>query len=390
MAERKSKIVRSGSHGSAPRPAAAKQKAVGTVDYKLLTVILILLAAGLAMLSSASAVVSLNHNGTTTYYLLHQVLYGAIPGLILMYLTSRIDYKRWQKFAPWLMLLIIIMLVAVLLPGIGFKVGDSRRWISYGPLFLQPSEPAKLVLIFYIASWIDKRRQHMTDFMYGLLPSLVIVGVVVGLIILEPDIGTMLVVAIIALIMLYAGGITYKHLGWIFAAGLVTLGILVKLEPYRLERFLTFANPNSDLQGSGYQINQAMLAIGSAGWFGFGYGHSRQKYNYLPEVMGDSIFAVIVEELGFVRALAFPLLYTYFAIRGLKVAKSVPDVFGQMVAVGIIAWICVQAAINIGAIIGIMPLTGIPLPLVSYGSSALIVNLGAFGVLLNISRSAGI
>jgi cell division protein FtsW len=200
----------------------------------------------------------------------------------------------------------------------------------------------------------------------------------------------MLVVIAPALTMLFVGGIELKHLWWIFLAGLVAFGILVKMEPYRLQRFVAYLNPTADPKGIGYQINQALLAIGSGGWFGYGYGQSRQKRNYLPEVMGDSIFAVIVEELGFVRALIFPLLYGFFAYRGLKIASATKDVFGKMVAVGIISWICFQAMINIGAIIGILPLTGIPLPLVSYGSSALIINLAAFGVLLNISKQAAV
>jgi cell division protein FtsW len=358
------------------------------MDYKLFAIITILLAAGLIMLSSASTVVSYNLSGNASYYLLHQVLYGAVPGLILMYIASRIDYHIWQKYAPLLLFIVIAMLVVVLLPGIGFKVGNSRRWIDIGPLSIQPSELAKLVLIFYLASWIDKRQNKLNDFWYGLIPSLVIALVIAALIFKEPDIGTMLVVVLTSITMLFVGGGSLKHLSWIVFGGIVVLLILVKIEPYRVQRFIAFLNPTTDPKGIGYQINQAALAIGTGGWWGYGYGQSRQKHNYLPEVMGDSIFAVIVEELGFVRALIFPLLYGLFVYRGLHVAKSAPDVFGKMVATGIIAWIAFQAMINIGAIIGILPLTGIPLPLVSYGSSALIVNLIAFGVLLNISRQA--
>jgi cell division protein FtsW len=360
------------------------------MDYTLLGTVLILLVGGLIMLASASQIVSINLSGNSTYYLMHQILYGAIPGLILMYITSRIDYKVWQKYAPMLMFIVIALLVAVLVPHFGIKVGNSRRWINVGSLEVQPSEIAKLVLIFYIASWIDKRRNHLKDFWYGVIPSLLIVLLVAALIILEPDIGTMLVVIATALTMLFIGGIELKHLGWIFVAGLVAFGILVKIEPYRLQRFVAYLNPTADPKGIGYQINQALLAIGSGGWFGYGYGQSRQKRNYLPEVMGDSIFAVIVEELGFVRALIFPLLYGFFATRGMKIANATQDIFGKMVAVGIVAWICFQAMINIGAIIGILPLTGIPLPLVSYGSSALIINLAAFGILLNISKQTAV
>jgi cell division protein FtsW len=286
------------------------------------------------------------------------------------------------------MLLVIAALLLVLFPGVGAKVGNSRRWIQKGFFSFQPSEAAKLALIFYIAAWIDKKHKHLDDFWYGFIPTLSMILIVAALIILEPDMGTMIVVTLTGLTMLFVGGSRLKHLGWFFVVGLVAFGILVKLEPYRIQRFVAFLNPTADPQGIGYQINQALLAIGSGGWFGYGYNQSRQKHNYLPEVMGDSIFAVIVEELGFLRALIFPFLYIWFAILGWRTARNTDDIFGKMVAVGIISWISFQAIINIGAITGIMPLTGIPLPLVSYGSSALVVNLTAFGVLLNISKNA--
>jgi cell division protein FtsW len=319
---------------------------------------------------------------------MHQVLYGVLPGLVLMYIASKIDYKIWQKWAPWIMLLVIIALLAVLFPGVGVKVGNSRRWIQHGFFSFQPSEAAKLALIFYIASWIDKKHKHLDDFWSGFIPTLSMILIVAALIILEPDMGTMIVVTLTGLTMLFVGGSKLKHLAWFFVVGAVAFGILVKLEPYRIQRFVAFLNPTADPQGIGYQINQALLAIGSGGWFGYGYNQSRQKHNYLPEVMGDSIFAVIVEELGFVRALIFPFLYIWFAFLGIRTARNTEDIFGKMVAVGIVSWISFQAIINIGAISGIMPLTGIPLPLVSYGSSALVVNLAAFGVLLNISKHA--
>jgi len=367
---------------------AKNRNSKGKIDYNLLSAILVLLAAGLIMLASASNVLSYNVSSTGTYYLMHQVLYGVLPGLVLMYIASKINYKVWQKLAPWIMLLVIVALLMVLFPGVGAKVGNSRRWIQKGFFSFQPSEAAKLALIFYIAAWMDKKHRHIDDFWYGFIPTLSMILIVAALIILEPDMGTMIVVTLTGLTMLFVGGSRLKHLGWFFVVGLVAFGILVKLEPYRIQRFVAFLNPTADPQGIGYQINQALLAIGSGGWFGYGYNQSRQKHNYLPEVMGDSIFAVIVEELGFLRALIFPFLYIWFAILGWRTARNVDDIFGKMVAVGIVSWISFQAIINIGAITGIMPLTGIPLPLVSYGSSALVVNLTAFGVLLNISKNA--
>lgn len=364
-----------------------KQK---TMDYKMLVIIFTLLAFGLIALSSASSVVSYSVDKSTTYYFRHQFFFGALIGLAAMYVTSRIDYHKWQKYAPVLAAFAIVLLAAVLVPGIGVKVSGSRRWISLGPLFMQPAEIAKLVLIFYIASWIDKRSSEIQDFYYGIIPSLLIIGIVAGLIILEPDIGTMLVVIFTALTMLFIGGSQIKHLFWIMGAGVLGFAVLVKLEPYRVARFTAFLNPDVDPQGIGYQINQALVAIGSGGPLGYGYGHSRQKYNFLPEVIGDSIFAVIVEELGFFRGVLVIGLYLLFAFRGMRIAKGASDTFGKMVAVGIVTWITFQALINIGAIIGLLPLTGIPLPFISYGSSALIVTLAAMGVLLNISKTSTI
>ncbi len=357
-------------------------------DYKLVAIIFALLGIGLMILYSASTVLSFSKFQNNSHYFVNQLVQGVLIGLILMYVCSRIDYHKWQKFAPLFMVISIVLLMAVLIPGIGFKVGNSRRWLSFGPLFLQPAELAKLSLIFYISSWIDKRSHEIKDFYYGMIPSLVIIGLVAGLIILEPDIGTMLVVTTTSFALLFAGGSRVKHLFWIFAAGVIGLIILIKLQPYRLARLTTFLDPSHDPQGIGYQINQALLAIGSGGFWGHGYGNSRQKYNYLPEVMGDSIFAVTVEELGFLRSGLIVGLYSLFAFRGLKIADNAPDMFGKMLATGIVAWIIFQALINIGAIIGLLPLTGIPLPFISYGSSALVVTLAAMGILLNISKQA--
>ena len=366
-------------------------RVVAHVDYWMIGIVGLLLAFGLAMLYSASTVMSYSVTGhTNSYYFLHQLLYGAVIGTVLAYACTKIDYHFWQKAAPWLLLGAVVLLVAVLLPHVGVKVGGSRRWISLGPLEVQPAEIVKLALVFYIASWIDKRAGQIGDFMYGLFPSLVIAGLCALLILLEPDVGTMLVVGTTAMIMLFVGGSQVKHIGWVIAACVAVLLILVQVAPYRVARFTAFLNPSADPKGIGYQVNQAELAIGSGGAWGYGYGHSRQKYSYLPEVMGDSIFAVIVEELGAVGGTGVVLVFLFFALRGLRIARDAPDTFGKMVAVGIVAWVTVEAFINIGAIIGLLPLTGIPLPFISYGSSALIVTLAAMGILLNVSKhSAG-
>ena len=356
------------------------------MDYFFLTVVLVIFIIGLVALSSASTVVSYEKSGSNYSLFLRQVMYGAIPGLILMYLLSRINYHVWQKFAPLLVFIGIILLVLVLMPGIGFKTGNARRWINFGFFFFQPAEFLKLVTVFYLASWYDKRQRQAHDLYYGFLPSLVIVGLIVGLIILQPDLGTMLVLAGIAAVMFFIGGVRIKYLFSAAAGGLLVFWLLIKAAPYRMHRFLAFFDPNADTKGVTYQIYQALIAIGSGGWWGVGIGQSRQKYNYLPEPMGDSIFAIMAEELGYIRIMIVLAIFLLFAYKGYKISRAAPDTFGKLVAAGITSWIVLQALINIGGIAKVIPLTGIPLPLISYGSSALVVTLAAIGVLLNISR----
>lgn len=363
-----------------------KIKQLPKVDRYMMWLVLIILIVGLLTLSSASTSLSYQRFGNNYYYFLRQILFGALPGLVFMYIFSRIDYHKWQTISPLLVLGGILLLVAVLIPGIGFKVGGARRWINFGSFLFQPAEFIKLAMIIYLASWYDKRQHQSQDLYYGFLPTLAIVGLVAGLIILEPDIGTMLVLAVIAGVMFFIGGVRMRYIYATAALALVVLWILVKAEPYRAERFLAFLNPDSATQSIAYQLNQAKIGIGSGGFWGVGFGQSRQKYSYLPEPIGDSIFAIMAEELGFIRILLVLILFLFLAFRGLKIARNAPDTFGKLVVAGITSWIIFQALINIGGITGTIPLTGIPLPFISYGSTALTLSLAAMGIILNISR----
>lgn len=365
-----------------------KIKQLPRIDYKILTGGLVLLGIGLLALSSASTVLSFERFGHNYYYLVRQLLLGAVPGLILMYWFSRIHYRVWQTLSPLLILISIGLLAVVLIPGIGFKVGNARRWLDFGIFLFQPAEFVKLAAVLYLASWFDKRREHVQNLYYGFLPSLAIMAVLSGLIMLQPDVGTMLVLAIIAVCMFFVGGVRIKHLAGAALAASLVLWLAVKAAPYRLQRFTAYFNPQADTQGIAYQINQALLAIGSGGWWGLGFGQSRQKYNYLPEPIGDSIFAIMSEELGLIRISVILLLYLLIAVWGYKIALSAPDTFSKLTAVGITSWIVLQALINIGGITSLIPLTGIPLPFISYGSSALAISLAGVGILLNISRYA--
>ncbi len=351
---------------------------------------IVLLAVGLIMLYSASSVESFNNYGNTSHYLIHQLLYGALGGLILMAIFSRVDYHIWQKYIPHIIIIAFFALALVKVNGIGFAAGGANRWIHLGPIFFQPAELAKVAMIFYIAGWIEKKGNFLHDFYFGLLPSLLIIGLFAFLILWQPDLGTMLVVVLTSLIMLFMGGMKWRHVFWIIVSGVLLAWGFIKTAPYRARRITTFLDPTFDPKGISYQINQALLAIGAGGWFGYGYGLSRQKHNYLPEAMGDSIFAVMSEELGLFRVLLVMGIFILFAYQGFKIAKAAPDTFGKLVAVGITSAIILQALINIGAMVGILPLTGIPLPFFSYGSSSLIVTLASIGILLNISRHSPI
>lgn len=345
-----------------------------------------LLVIGLVMLYSASTVESLNRFGVTTHFLKNQIFQGILLGGIGLYICSRLDYHWWQRLAPVVIGVALLLLLLVKFPGIGFTAGGASRWVHVGPLFLQPAELAKLAIVVYCAAWLSARKQHLTDFFSGVFPMLVIVGLFSALILWQPDFGTMISLLGTATVMIIVAGTPWRWVGSLAASGAGLLFLLIKFEPYRAARLLTFLNPGSDPQGAGYQITQALLAIGSGGLWGLGYGLSRQKHSYLPEALGDSVFAIVAEELGFIRIVFILLLFTYFFVRGFKIAAAAPDMFGRLLACGLVAMICAQVIINIGAIIGILPLTGIPLPFFSYGSSALIVNLCAVGILLQISK----
>lgn len=363
-----------------------KKNSGSKIDFSLLFIVLGLLAYGLIVLYSASTVQSFANFGNTNYYIIHQGLYGALVGLVALYVCSKMDYHLWQKYLPALIFISLFLLMLVKVPGLGVPAGGAWRWVRFGPISFQPAELAKMVIIFYIASWVDKKRGALNDFYYGLLPSLCIVGLFAALILWQPDFGTMLVLLLVSFFMLFAAGIDWKYFFYSLMGGALALYVFIKIEPYRLKRLATFLNPALDPKGISYQINQGLLAIGSGGWWGFGYGLSRQKHNYLPAAINDSVFAVFAEELGFFRVLVAVGLFAAFAYKGIQIAKNAPDTFGRMVAIGITCWITFQALVNIAAILNLVPLTGIPLPFFSYGSTALIANLAGVGILLNISR----
>jgi len=358
----------------------------GKVDRVLLTTVVVLLGIGLLMIASAGVLYG-RTRFDDAYYFFKQQLFGLSVGMIFLFLCSYIDYRVWKRFVTPIFILALILLILVFVPGFGTSVYGASRWIELGPISFQPSEVMKLAMILYLSAWLSgKGKKRTADFIEGFVPFLAILSLVGFLIIKQPDTGTLGLIFLTSLSIFFASGANIRHIFSLFFAGLFALFVLIKMAPYRMQRFLVFMNPEHDPQGFGYQMTQALLAIGSGGFFGLGLGQSRQKFNYLPEPVTDSIFAVLGEEMGFFGASIIVILFLLFAWRGLHIASSAPDAFGKLMAVGIVSWVIFQALINMCAISGLIPLTGIPLPFISYGGTSLAVLLAAIGILLNISK----
>ncbi len=358
-------------------------------DHPLLLVIVGLTLFGLVMMSSASAVIGERFHGDRYFFLWHQLLYGGTVGFILFLTGYFVPYRYWRVLALPALLTALALLLLVFVPGLRVSYGGASRWVGVGPVTIQPTEIAKLALIIYLAALLEKKGEDIKDFRQSVVPFLIISAVICGLIIMQPDVGTLFGTVAIAAAMVFTAGFRLRHLFFIFAAGLALFTVLLNTARYRLERIMVYLHPELDPQGIGYQINQALLAVGTGGLWGLGLGRSRQKYYYLPEPAGDSIFAIIAEELGLARSSLVLLAFAVIGWRGFSIARRAPDTFGRLLASGITAWVVIQSFINIGSILGMMPLTGIPLPFISYGGTALATMLFAGGVLLNISKYTG-
>ena len=364
----------------------ANQK-IGTIDYKFGIALLILVIFGIATLSSASAPLSYTRFGDSYYYLKHQLVLGLLPGIIFFTLFSLIDYRFWKKWAPTMLAASLVLLVLVFIPGLKAEYGNAKSWINVFGYSLQPSEVVKLTFLIYLAAWLDNRGSHKAgDFHEGLIPFLIALGLIMILMVLQPDIGTMNIIVFMSIAVFFVGGGKFNHILMIGIGGLAFIALLIVSSPYRTDRFMTFLHPELDPQGIGYHINQAWLALGSGGLVGQGFGMSQQKYQYLPEVMGDSIFAVIGEELGFIALVICIGLYLYIIKRGLMIAQKTNDQFGRLLVTGVMAWFAFQTFVNMGAMVGLLPLTGVPLPLISYGGTSITVTMAAMGLVANVSR----
>lgn len=349
-----------------------------SLTTRIITMTILLLGFGLIMIYSASVAEGARDFGSKWHFVLLQLKWAGV-GLIGMIITSLIPPKLWERLAPLMLMGGLFLLFLVIIPGIGTKFQGARRWLVLPGIVLQPAELIKFVEIVYLSSWLHARKISLPQFGF-------FIALVAGLIMLQPDMGTTLVVTLLAVSLYFLSGYPLKHFFIIGSIGIVAAVIMIISEPYRLERVKTFIDPLHDAQGSSYHIRQVLISLGSGGISGLGIGRSRQKYAYLPESTTDSIFAVVGEELGFIGGVGLILAFLYYLSLIFKVASGEHDKFASTMVAGVGAWIGLQVCLNLAAMVALTPLTGVPLPLVSYGGSALITMLGGVGLVLSVAR----
>ncbi|EDL62699.1 stage V sporulation protein E [Bacillus sp. SG-1] len=358
-----------------------------TPDFILIVVTLSLLAIGLIMVYSASAVWADYKFDDTFFFAKRQILFAGV-GVLAMFFIMNVDYWTWRTWGKVIIIVCFVLLVLVLIPGVGVLRNGSRSWIGVGAFSIQPSEFMKLAMIAFLAKYLSENQKYITSFRKGLVPSLFLVFMAFGMIMLQPDLGTGTVMVGTAVVMVFIAGAKISHFAMMGLAGLAGFAGLVLSAPYRIKRITSFMDPWEDPLGSGFQMIQSLYAIGPGGLLGLGLGESRQKFFYLPEPQNDFIFAILAEELGFIGGSLVLLLFSLLLWRGIRIALGAPDLYGSFLAVGIVSMIAIQVMINVGVVTGLMPVTGITLPFLSYGGSSLTLMLLAVGVLLNISRYA--
>lgn len=357
------------------------------LDIPFLVAVLILTIGGYLIFASASLGLLSKQPIKYANVAFNQTFLGLFLGSIGFVCASYFNYKNYRKYSLYFFIIACVLTLLVFMPGLGFEHNGASRWIRILGLSFQPSEILKIAYVIFLAAWIAKAKDKVQTFKYGFMPFLV-VSAIVGLILLsQPDTDTFVITIVAGVAMYLSGGGRWKHILITGLIGLVLLSGLALTRPYLMNRIMTFVDPSANALSSGWQIQQSLIAIGSGGFFGRGFGQSIQKFNVLPEPIGDSIFAVAGEEFGFIGAFLIISLFIFFAFRGLKIASKVPDVFGRLIVVGIVILITSQAFVNIGAMVGVLPLSGVPLPFISHGGTALFMTLIQAGIVLNISKS---
>ncbi len=352
----------------------------------LFTVSVILICIGIVMIYSSSSIYAWERYKDGFFFLKRHLLFLLI-GIVLTFLVMCIDYHRFRRFAKPLLAISIILLILVLIPGIGREVSGARRWFRFKIISFQPSELASLAVIIYIADFIARKGDLIKTFVRGFLPAMCVLGFCALLILVEPDLGTTMALTVVVFIMLFVAGTRPAYLLSLVLASFPALYILIFSVSYRRARIMAFLNPWLDPKGSGFQIIQSQIAMGSGGLFGVGLGHSKQKLFFLPAAHTDFIFSIIGEELGLLGTLGVVILFIIFIQQGIKIIKSAPDKFSYFLALGLVSMITLRAAINIGVSCGVLPTKGLPLPFISYGGSSFVFDLVAVGILINIART---
>ena len=370
------KVIRSKIRPSAHKP-----------DYLIIFCTLALVIFGLVMLASASSNLAKNQFNDSLYYLKHQMIYGLSLGIIGFFIATKINYNIYRKIAIPLLLLSIFGLFLIFTP-FGFKAGGAERWLKIGTFIFQPSELLKIPFIIYLAAWLGNSTDRQKSFWRGFVPFLIILGTVLFLLLKQPATSTSVILMMVALIVYFVSGAKVSYIISALVAGAMILALLIYFTPYRWARVSAFLKPENNLQTTGYHVNQTKIAIGSGGLWGVGYGQSTTKIKHLPEPIGDSIFAVIAEEMGFVGAIGLLGVLFLLVMRIMFLAVKFSDRFGQLLLIGFGSLIMLQCFVNIGAISGILPLTGTPLPFISYGGTALAVYMTISGIIVNVSKYA--
>ncbi|MFB4167589.1 stage V sporulation protein E [Virgibacillus sp. JSM 102003] len=354
-------------------------------DYTLLAVILSLLLIGIVMVYSSSYVWAEYKYADSFFYVKRQLLFCGV-GVIAMFFIMGVPYGTWKKYSNLILLSCFLLLLAVLIPGVGMERGGAQSWIGIGAFSIQPSEFMKLGLIIYLSVYLSVQQKYITSFRKGFFPSLLLVFTAFGLIMLQPDLGTGVVLVLTSMVMIYTAGAKLSHFLGLAVLGIAGFLLLIISAPYRIDRITAFLNPWEDPSDTGFQIIQSLYAIGPGGLTGVGLGNSLQKHFYLPEPQNDFIFAILGEELGFLGGTFVIALFMLLFWRGIKVALEAPDSYGRFLALGIVSMLTIQVMINISVVIGLIPVTGITLPFLSYGGSSLTLTLCSVGILLNISK----
>ena len=353
----------------------------------LLIIVMILIAIGIVMIYSASAIYANEKMGDSLYFIKKHLIYLA-AGIFMMLLVMAMDIQTLKRLSKPIMAFSIILLVLVLIPHIGREAAGARRWFRIGPINFQPSELAKIAILVYLADLLTRKEKVIRSFLYGYLPPVLALGFVLGLVLLEPDLGTAIAISAIGLLMLFVSGVRPLYIFASIMASIPALYILLFRVPYRRKRMMIFLNPWSDKRGAGFQIIQSFIALGSGGIFGVGLGQSRQKLFYLPASHTDFIFSIIGEELGFIGAASVVVLFILFVWEGMKITFRAEGQFERLLSMSLVCLIALEAIINIGVTAGVLPTKGLPLPFISYGGTSLVFHLTAVGLLLNIAKSS--